>query len=101
MVADINPEAMASLLNGDHGAPYEILGPQPGDNGSVSIRAYQPGLERMTVVNDATSERFEMPRVRAEGFFEVSIPGKLPDLRYHYEAHTHLGEDTSFHDPYA
>ena len=58
MVAELNihPDALASLLNGDHGAPYQILGPQPSDDGQVSIRAFQPAMERMTVIDDVTGE---------------------------------------------
>src|SRR4051812_35803326 len=103
MVAEINihPDAVNNLMNGDHGAPYEILGPQPSEVGQVSVRAFQPGMERMALVNDATGERHEMTPLRAEGLFEVTIAGTPSDLRYHYEAHTKLGADVSFHDAYA
>jgi 1,4-alpha-glucan branching enzyme len=101
MAVDIHPDALASLLNGNHGAPYTILGPQPGENGSVSIRAFQPGNERMTLIDDVTGTRYEMECLRPEGLFEVTVPGTPGDLRYHYEAHTSTGADVSFHDPYA
>src|ERR1700712_1341602 len=101
MIADIHPDALNNLINGDHGAPYEILGPQPSEAGQVSIRAFQPALERMTVVNDTTGERHNMNRLRDEGLFEVAIAGSPADIRYHYEAHTKLGADVSFHDAYA
>ncbi len=103
MVAELNihPDALASLLNGDHGAPYQILGPQPSDEGQVSIRAFQPAMERMTVVDDGTGERHEMALLREEGLFEVTIKGAATELRYHYEAHTRQGADVSFHDAYA
>src|SRR5947208_13998297 len=101
MLLDIHPDAMVNLINGDHGAPYQILGPQPSDDGQVSIRAFQPGLERMIVVNDVTGERHEMNCLREEGLFEVTIAGSPSEIRYHYEAQTKLGADVSFHDAYA
>ena len=103
MVAEMNihPDALASLLNGDHGAPYQILGPQPSEAGQVSIRAFQPAMERMTVVNDVTGERHEMNLLRSEGLFEVTITGAPAEIRYHSEAHTKRSEDVSFHDAYA
>ncbi|MEP7293536.1 MAG: hypothetical protein ABI835_17250, partial [Chloroflexota bacterium] len=102
MPVDIHPDELASLLNGDHGSPYQILGPQPGsDAATILIRAFQPGMEAITVVDEATNQRYPMSRLRSEGLFEISIPAKLPDLKYHYEAHTYGGEDVTFHDPYA
>ncbi len=99
MVLDIHPDALASLVNGDHGAPYQILGPQPADANQTSIRAFQPGLKSMTVVLDKTGKQFPMEKLRSEGFFAVTVPGR--DERYHYEAQTWTGSDTRFYDPYS
>ncbi len=101
MAVNIHPDALASLLNGENGAPYEILGPRSGETGSVLIRAFQPGNQSMAVVNDATGERTEMTKVRPEGLFEANVSGTLPGLRYHYEARTNGGDNVSFSDPYA
>ncbi len=101
MVVDINPDAIAALVNGDHGAPFDILGPQPAGDGQVSIRALQPTYESLTLVDDTTGERVEMTRLRDEGLFVVDLPGKLDELKYHYEGRTHQGDEVSFHDPYA
>ncbi len=101
MVVDIQPDAVAALLNGDHGAPYQILGPQPGDDGQVSIRALQPAFESLAVVVDTTGKRYEMTRLREEGLFEVDVPGNSPEIKYHYEGRNATGDKVSFHDPYA
>src|SRR5579871_3569002 len=101
MIAEVHPDAIASLINGEHGAPYQVLGPHADSDGQVSIRAYQPAAETITVVDDATGQRYAMNRLRDEGFFEVTIPGSTDTLRYHYEAHTKVGADASYADPYA
>lgn len=101
MAVDIHPDALASLLNGEHGAPYQVLGPQPCNEGFVSIRAFQPGMERMAVVDDTTGARYDMTKERPEGLFEATVPGTPSEIRYHYEAHSKTGEDVSFGDPYA
>src|SRR5215475_7455261 len=103
MVAEfkIHPDALTHLINGDHGSPYDVLGAHAGEQANeVSVRAFQPGVERMAVVNESSGERTDMHRVHDDGFFEVtfSYTGTLPELRYHYEAHTKRGEDISFHD---
>ncbi len=80
MVVDIHPDAIAALVNGDHGAPFDVLGPQPAGDGQVSIRALQPAYESLTlVVDDTTGERrersrYEMTRLRDEGLFVVDLP---------------------------
>ena len=101
MVVDIHPDAIAALVNGDHGAPFDILGPQPAADGMVSIRALQPTCELLALVDDVTGERAEMTRLRDEGLFAVEVPGKLGELKYHYEGRTYQGAEVSFHDPYA
>ncbi len=101
MIAEIQPDALDALINGNHGAPYQVLGPHADGDGQVSIRAFQPAAETMTLVNDSTGQRYTMNRLRDEGFFEVSIPGSIDDLRYHYEVHTRVGADASYADPYA
>ncbi|MFN8560885.1 MAG: 1,4-alpha-glucan branching protein GlgB [Anaerolineae bacterium] len=101
MLVHIHPDAITHLVNGDHGSPYDILGPQPADEGHVSIRAFQPGMESLTVVDEQTGERHAMERLHDDGLFEVTIPGTPAELRYHYEGHSRSGDDTTFSDPYA
>jgi 1,4-alpha-glucan branching enzyme len=96
---DIHPDAITNLLQGQHGAPFDLLGPHPEGEGQVSIRAFRPNARELWVELDEGEARFPMNRLRDEGFFEVTIPGELP-LRYHFEAITHEGGDESFYDPY-
>ena len=110
MLVDIHPDELASLVNGDHGAPYQLLGPHGIENG-VLIRAFQPNIVTLTVVDEATDQHYPMTRAHEEGLFETTVPlakteasgenGAQPALRYHYEAHTFAGNDVTFHDPYS
>jgi len=92
MTAQIHPDAIRSLLNGEHGSPFDLLGPHQIDDEHVSIRAFRPAAAELNVVDATTGERFPMPRLHDEGFFEVVLPGQVADLRYTYEAVTHEGQ---------
>ncbi len=100
MTIELHPGALASLLNGDHGSPYNILGPQPAGEGQISVRTFQPYAQTVTLIKDATGERFEMTRAHQDGLFEVTISGARGDL-YHYEAKTKRDTSVTFYDPYA
>ncbi|NDJ59500.1 MAG: 1,4-alpha-glucan branching protein GlgB [Chloroflexi bacterium] len=98
MTVTILPGAIDALLAGDHGSPFDVLGPHP-VAGGISIRAFQPMAQALTVIFTDTGTRYAMNRVRGEGFFEVVVPQPVP--RYHYEAVLGSGETTTFADPYA
>ncbi len=100
MPLEIHPGAIESLLNGDHGSPFELLGPHP-DGDNVSVRAFRPTARRLWIVDETSGERSEMNRLHDEGFFELSVPGEWPGLCYHYEAETFEDETETFADPYA
>ena len=74
MTAEIHPGAIASLLSGDHGAPFLLLGPHPAGEGTLSIRAFRPDAAALTVVIDQTGARHPMARLDAGGFFAVTLP---------------------------
>jgi 1,4-alpha-glucan branching enzyme len=102
MVAnEIHPGAIDSLLNADHGSPFEVLGPHPLDDHSVSIRAVRPTAQSLSVVEERSGKSYLMTQLHEAGIFEVTIPNAGPDLSYHYEAITHDGAKESFADPYA
>jgi 1,4-alpha-glucan branching enzyme len=101
MNADIPTGSIDALLNGDHGAPFDLLGPHLVDQNRVSVRAFRPMAETLILVNDRTGQRTEMARWREEGFFEVTLAGSWPGLQYHYEAVGHDGRQDVIVDPYA
>ncbi len=97
----VSADAISAVLNGDHGAPFDVLGPHQVGPDEVSIRAFRPAARAMDIVDERSGQRTPMARLRDEGFFEVTIPGHWPGLRYHYEATTQDGARESFADPYA
>jgi 1,4-alpha-glucan branching enzyme len=103
MAFDIHPDAVNSLVNGDHGAPFDLLGPHPvpGKKASVSIRAFRPTAQTLHVVNSKTGTRYPMERLHEAGLFAAIVRGKWPGLTYHYEAETYDGTVETFADPYA
>ncbi len=102
MTMDIHPDALAALLDGAHGAPFDILGPHPApDEGLVVLRAFRPDAHALRVVIAASGARVEMARLHDAGLFAAAVPGAWPGLRYHYEADTHDGRTLTFADPYA
>jgi 1,4-alpha-glucan branching enzyme len=100
MTAEIHPDALAALLNGDHGAPFDILGPHPVDEHHLSIRTLRPTAQTLWLVNEDTGERLAMTRRHDIGFFEITLAGKPGAFHYHYEATTFEHSKETFHDPY-
>jgi len=110
MLVDIHPDELNSLVNGDHGTPYQLLGPHGVEDG-ILIRAFQPKLQALTVVDEATNARHPMKLAHKNGLFEVLIPSSQPTapsetetqpaLRYHYEAQGEDGSTATFYDPYS
>jgi 1,4-alpha-glucan branching enzyme len=101
MAQNIHPDSITAFLYGAHGAPFETLGPHPAQEGMISIRAFRPSAQAVWVVDEASGERFEMNKLRNEGFFEVTIPSRWPGLKYHYDVTTRDGRQETFADPYA
>ncbi|GAB4574324.1 MAG: 1,4-alpha-glucan branching enzyme [Anaerolineae bacterium] len=103
MPFEIHPGGVLSLVNGDHGAPFDLLGPHPVPNRklSVSIRAFRPWAREMVVVNERTGTRYPMKRLHEAGLFETRVRGQWPGFAYHFEAETYEGTTETFHDPYA
>jgi 1,4-alpha-glucan branching enzyme len=100
MASDLHPAALEALLNADHGAPFDVLGPRQIDADTVLIRALRSFARTLSVVDDTTGARHEMTRLSAEGLFEVTVPGAWPGLRYHFEGETYEGQPDRYIDPY-
>ncbi|MCL4249874.1 MAG: 1,4-alpha-glucan branching protein GlgB [Anaerolineae bacterium] len=100
MTIVVHPDALVSLINGDHGAPYDILGPHQISEKEVSIRTFRPWAREVSLVLSKGKPK-PMQRLHDEGFFEITLPGKIDDLKYHFEAITDEGQKETYHDPYA
>ncbi len=98
VVTNVHEDSIRDLLNATHGNPFAVLGAHVIAEGQLSIRALRPTAKSLTVIIDSTDERFEMNKLRPEGFFEVTIPGG--QTFYHYEEQTWDGQTRKFYDPY-
>jgi 1,4-alpha-glucan branching enzyme len=100
MSVNIHPDAIKTLVNGDHGAPYDILGPQQVGAKEVSVRTLRPWAYSVTLV-EANGTQHNMQRIHEAGLFEVTIPGRKENLKYHFEARSNGSTVETWHDPYA
>lgn len=102
MISDVHSNAIASIVNGTHGAPFDLLGPHNMSQEQVSVRVFWPWAKTITLVNERTGTRNPMQCLDDAGFFAVEVPGQREKLRYHYEYTTDGSEDVLvLYDPYA
>ncbi len=99
MNVSIHPDAIASLLAGDHGAPYDLLGPHAVTSDTVSIRLFRPWAREALVVTQSGA-RYPMRHLEG-GLFEATVPGSRETLRYQFEVVTHDEGRETFGDAYA
>ncbi len=95
----LHPDALTSFLRGDHGAPFDLLGPHVTQEGLV-VRQFRPHAATVTLLLEATGERLQMTRVDDAGLFEVILADAVPDVRYAYEVTWQNGEAVVLHDSY-
>jgi len=100
MSSSIHPDALRSLVEGTHGAPFEVLGPHAVADGQVIIRAFHPRASEVSVVIEATGVWAAMTRIDDGGIWEVSVPGADAGVRYHLAVKDYYGETITVQDPY-
>lgn len=101
MTIDIHPEAIESLTHGDHGSPFDLLGPHQVTENTVSVRAFRPRATSLTLIDSATDTRHIMQRVHDDGLFEVTLSATLDDFSYSLVEEYQDGDALVFHDPYS
>lgn len=104
MLKEIHPDALNALVRGNHGSPFDILGPHQISAKTISLRTLRPTATKVFAVNKATTKKTEMTKDHEDGFFVAKVRGESTDWignRYYYEAHLQDGKTEIFHDPYA
>ena len=43
-------DVIRALVTGDHGDPFAVLGPHPGPKGMVTVRAFIPDAQEVSVI---------------------------------------------------
>jgi len=95
-VADRRNPAVESLVHGDHGNPFAILGMHDTPEGLV-MRTFQPEADKVTVLeHDSGRAVADLERIHPAGFFAGTIPNRqrFPyRLAVHWRAHREEIED--------
>ena len=96
----LSSDVMDTIVAGQHGDPFAVLGPHPGGDGTVGVRAFLPAARAAAVV---TPDGAITPLRRAHpgGLWEGQLPGRrsLP-LAYRLRLVDDQGRVTEIEDPY-
>ncbi len=93
-----NEETFQTIVAGDHGDPFAILGMHKEDGGDLVVRTFQPDASSVEVVStDGEDSYGELESVHPEGLFvgTLSIKELTP-----YKLRVTWDEEVELHDPY-
>jgi 1,4-alpha-glucan branching enzyme len=96
----LHPDALTNFLRGDHGAPFDLLGPHASADG-LTVRHFRPYAVAVHLLLEGTGERLPMTCLDKAGLYEITLPDAGPDTRYRVEITWQNGETLEVHDPYA
>jgi 1,4-alpha-glucan branching enzyme len=102
MAVDIHPDTIRTLVQGDYGAHFEILGVHSanGKNKEVTIRAFFPNAKEVYIQHQDQKKPLRMERLYEGGFFVAEGKGDWSGEKYQYEVHTYEGNTYTTYDPY-
>ncbi len=95
------PAAMAAIVGGCHGAPFDVLGQHPltvDDQPAVAIRTFQPFATAVRVL--CAEQSFPMERGHEQGFYELVFPGSDEQFPYRLALSLSDGTEKIIEDPY-
>jgi len=96
-------EDVAAVVGARHHDPFAVLGlhrTQPSGPSGYILRAFVPGAETVSAVDEAGASIVSLTRRGEDGFFEALVPGRT--ARFGYRLHATRGSNRwSFRDPYA
>ena len=87
------------FLAGAHPDPFRILGPHRVGEDLV-VRIFRPDAKEVSIVIDGNDQRFVADRLRPEGFFQATVPGKKRDCDYSIQLTGWDGSTALVRDPY-
>ncbi|HET7877062.1 MAG TPA: 1,4-alpha-glucan branching protein GlgB [Methylomirabilota bacterium] len=94
------PEAIRALVKGEHGDPFALLGPHPGANGTVEVRAFIPEAREVTVVPaEPGASPLALSPIHPDGLWEAVLPGRWPVV-YRLRIVDDQGRSYEAEDPY-
>ena len=96
----LTAEAIQTLVRGEHGDPFAVLGPHPSPDGGITVRVFMPGAaEVAVVVGDGASLAHPLKPVHPDGLWEGKIAGQLRGS-YRLSVRDRAGHVTEIDDPY-
>ncbi|MCA1939624.1 MAG: 1,4-alpha-glucan branching protein GlgB [Caenispirillum bisanense] len=97
----VDRTAIDSIVRGDHGDPFAVLGMHGGGGRPVEVRVFLPWAESVTVVDPSDGSEFALERIHDAGFFAAALTGRRERFRYRLRAAPRDGGAASeFHDVY-
>lgn len=97
----IHPDAIIALINGQHGAPFDILGIHPvtvNDQPALAIRTFQPQAAGVAVKRG--KKLTPMERVQEAGFYEAVFTDESRVFKYQLDIELPDGQTYTIDDPY-
>ena len=96
----LTAETIQTLVRGEHGDPFSVLGPHPSPDGGIIVRVFMPGAaEVAVVVGDGASLAHPLKPVHPDGLWEGKIAGQLRGS-YRLSVRDRAGHVTEIDDPY-
>src|SRR6195952_4686528 len=93
----VHPDAIAALMDANHGDPFAVLGPHRVGTGAWEVRAVLPEARSATLVMDGRTVPFE--KRHPDGFYVARVEGEGRPL-YEIEVEFWDGTKRRRFDPY-
>jgi len=90
--------AIAAIVGGYHGAPFDLLGLHPNPAGGLVVRAFHPDAKEVSVKRG--EQLTPMTRVHDEGFFEAVFPEASEFFPYQLSLTYWTDQTRVIEDPY-
>src|SRR6188508_288921 len=98
------PSDLDSLIRGQHGDPFRLLGAHVAPDGGVVVRALRPGARGVTLLlRHPDDARVPMTRLHPDGLFEARVDGLSSldgGIDYRFEIESGDGAAIVVDDPY-
>jgi len=102
MNTELSASIIQSIVEGTHGAPYDVLGMHSLNSGQppgVVVRSFQPYAREVKVVESDSGQATAMSRVHEAGLYEAVWADREP-FRYAFQITGHDGYQWQAEDPY-
>ncbi len=104
MKSTASADAVNRIINTDHHDPFSVLGAHVVDikgKRAVAVRAFLPEAKQVSVIVAATSNEYEMDKIKEEGFYEVVLDEYSEVFPYKLKKVTQDNSIEIFNDPYS